>query len=384
MAITTTVHVEGDKMRVKHNRREGKLTQNIDPDKPHLTVRDTPILDAYEELFGDAIREYNAKQKRKDRKIDGAKGYYHKIELDPRQHNAYEAVLTLGNKDNHLSYEDSKDIFLNFLDEFEKQFPNCKVIGFYIHGDEQGAIHAHIDFIPVAHQCKRGISTGVSMSGALAEMGIVPDKDKNPSAIFTDMMRDILDDCTRKQGHEVQEHVHKDKVDRRSWLSTEAYAKMKDNARLDKEQKEISAKLDSDLADLGTVDKTLNVKLEKLNETSEELNDLLIQSTVKDAELQKKQKEIKTLTNTIQSLAQKIPPLNDFLRMLADLWKMMDEYKHRQALLKGLKDEGYTLYNENEGKEIDINALLVEDALNENVEGILAQAEDVIEEFYEM
>lgn len=79
--------------------------------------------------------------------------------------------------------EVQKEIYKAFLEEFQKQNPNMKVIGAYYHADEmrkdgkggfiKGAPHIHLDYIPVAYKCERGQKIQNSMNGALKEQGIL-------------------------------------------------------------------------------------------------------------------------------------------------------------------------------------------------------------------
>lgn len=70
---------------LRHNKRtQDYPTSNIDESLTPLnrTLVDIPLDQMYHELFDDAVEEYNAKQKRNDRKIDD---YYHKIINDKKQ-----------------------------------------------------------------------------------------------------------------------------------------------------------------------------------------------------------------------------------------------------------------------------------------------------------
>ena len=79
--------------------------------------------------------------------------------------------------------EVQKAICKAYVEEFKKQNPNMIVIGAYYHADEmrddgnggfiKGALHLHLDYIPVAYKCKRGQRVQNSMNGALIEQGIV-------------------------------------------------------------------------------------------------------------------------------------------------------------------------------------------------------------------
>ena len=52
--------------------------------------------DVYHELFDEAIERYNAKQKRKDRKIED---YYEHIRTGKQEKVFHEAIFQIGNKD---------------------------------------------------------------------------------------------------------------------------------------------------------------------------------------------------------------------------------------------------------------------------------------------
>ena len=65
MSYTSSFH-HGTDVVIGHNRRDEKHQEekHIDPDGLHETWIDEPIEEAYERLFGEALKEYNEKQKR--------------------------------------------------------------------------------------------------------------------------------------------------------------------------------------------------------------------------------------------------------------------------------------------------------------------------------
>lgn len=145
------------------------------------------IRDVYELEFGQAVKDYNAKQKRKDRKI---KDYYSKVKNAKNQRTQYEFIVQVGNKDNFQHYQDrenndlwqdSKQILKQYFDGFQKRNPNLKVYNAAIHMDEEGAPHMHLNVVPVAHMpnAKRGLRVKPSFNQALAEEGFEIDKQDN-------------------------------------------------------------------------------------------------------------------------------------------------------------------------------------------------------------
>lgn len=128
--------------------------------KIHVLFDEKPE-EAYERIFGEAIKEYDAKQTRSDRKIKNGKNYYEKLKKSKNKVPVYEFIITLGNKDNLPDNpEEVRQIYIEALNDFEKRNPNLEVIGAYYHDDEtrddgkggriQGAPHIHVDYIPVA------------------------------------------------------------------------------------------------------------------------------------------------------------------------------------------------------------------------------------------
>lgn len=128
--------------------------------KTHVLLDEKPE-DAYERIFGEAVKKYDEKQKRSDRKIGSGKKYYEKLKKSKNKVPVYEFIITLGNKDNLPDNpEEVRQIYIEALNSFKTRNPNFEVIGAYYHDDEsrddgkggkvQGAPHLHVDYIPVS------------------------------------------------------------------------------------------------------------------------------------------------------------------------------------------------------------------------------------------
>ena len=128
--------------------------------KTHVLLDEKPE-DAYERIFGEAVKKYDEKQKRSDRKIGSGKKYYEKLKKSKNKVPVYEFIITLGNKDNLPDNpEEVRQIYIEALESFRTRNPNFEVIGAYYHDDEsrdngrggkvQGAPHLHVDYIPVS------------------------------------------------------------------------------------------------------------------------------------------------------------------------------------------------------------------------------------------
>lgn len=158
---------------VAHNRRT-YFAENVDPTRTYLNIEYcfTPIEEAYHQLFDAAQAEYNAKQKRKGRRIEN---YYEKICNGDQEKPFYEVIFQVGNKDDMGAAGENAELAKTILDKFYRSFlernPHLHVYSAHLHMDE-ATPHLHIDFIPFTTGSKRGLSTRVSLKQALADQGI--------------------------------------------------------------------------------------------------------------------------------------------------------------------------------------------------------------------
>lgn len=157
---------------INHNTRAFSA-KNVDTERSIYNVEfcHAEIEEVYHELFDEALERYNAKQKRKDRKIDN---YYEKIRQGKQEKLFHEAVFQIGNKDdmNAKSEEGelAKEILIEFMKDFQKRNPYLHVFSAHLHMDEETP-HVHVDFVPVVCNSKRGLDTRVSLKGGLGEQG---------------------------------------------------------------------------------------------------------------------------------------------------------------------------------------------------------------------
>ena len=157
---------------ISHNER--KFTaQNVDASRTaeNIVLKSEDIKNVYHELFDEALERYNAKQKRKDRKIEN---YYEHIRTGKQEKLFHEVIFQIGNKDDTgcLSEEGqiARSVLIEFAKEFQLRNPQFRVFGVYLHMDE-ATPHLHIDFVPYITDSKRGLDTRVSLKQALAMQG---------------------------------------------------------------------------------------------------------------------------------------------------------------------------------------------------------------------
>lgn len=187
---------------VAHNSRQFKAA-NVDPERTSLNRRycNRNIKKVYEELFGEALEKYNAKQTRSDRKI---KNYYEKIRTSKQEKPFTELVMQIGNHEDTNAQSEFGAKAAEILDEYMKGFqernPHLRVFSAYMHMDESTP-HLHIDFVPFTTGSKRGLETRVSLKSALAQQGITGGtKYETEWSIFTRREKEQLAEIMERHG----------------------------------------------------------------------------------------------------------------------------------------------------------------------------------------
>lgn len=157
---------------INHNSRKFHA-KNTDPKRSYWNVEycNQDIQEVYHELFDKALERYNAKQTRKDRKIED---YYEKIRSGKQEKPFHEIILQIGNKNDMGAETSDGQIAARILDEYMKDFqernPTLRVFSAHLHMDE-ATPHLHIDFVPYTTGSKRGLDTRVSLKQALSALG---------------------------------------------------------------------------------------------------------------------------------------------------------------------------------------------------------------------
>lgn len=187
---------------VAHNSRQFKAS-NVDPERTSLNRRycNRNIKKVYEELFGEALEKYNARQTRSDRKI---KNYYEKIRTSKQEKTFTELVMQIGNHEDTNAQSEFGAKAAEILDEYMKGFqernPHLHVFSAYLHMDESTP-HLHIDFVPFTTGSKRGLETRVSLKSALAQQGITGGtKYETEWSIFTRREKEQLAEIMERHG----------------------------------------------------------------------------------------------------------------------------------------------------------------------------------------
>ena len=167
-----TISVEVGKGSVNHNSRKFRA-ENVDGNRTHLNIDycNERIQAVYHQLFDEALKRYNEKQARADRRISN---YYEKIRSGNQEKPFHEIILQIGNKEDMSATGEYAELARTVLDKyyqgFQERNPNLRVFSAHLHMDE-ATPHIHIDFVPFTTGSKRGLDTRVSLKQALAAQG---------------------------------------------------------------------------------------------------------------------------------------------------------------------------------------------------------------------
>ena len=172
-----------------------------------------PLKDAYEKCFGQALRDYNAAQKRKDRQKDD---YLKEIENSGNKEKTfYENIVQIGKKmdtpvvdENGVMTEEAKaaiEVLDRYAKTFQERNPNLYLFNCVMHLDE-ATPHLHIDYIPVAHGYKNGMKTRNSLTKAFQQMGFAKavSRKQNETVAWQEREREYLTELCREQGIEIE------------------------------------------------------------------------------------------------------------------------------------------------------------------------------------
>ena len=257
--LTGSIHKgSASSSHIGHNRRSVPVPHSDKNRTPlNETFRDIPIEEAYHSLFDDALREYNqgkkpsrqiadyyehimklyadgekkvqearlqgATRKRQARLSSTYQKPYSELIVSVGNIDAYNGVFRNGGEQENLSL----GVLREYINSFEERNPNLYVFGAYLHRDESGVPHLHIDYIAWSDEpTSRGLSKRLSESGAFRQMGL-GDETTFGTIAFQEREREALSEIARRHGIQIIEGKHTKKH-----LSKEEYVLHKEQEKV--------------------------------------------------------------------------------------------------------------------------------------------------------
>ncbi len=244
-----TISIRIGRGSISHNNRKF-VAKNVDESrvKDNIIICRENLKRVYDELFGAALDEYNAKQKRKDRCIEN---YLAHITNGKQEKPFYELVFQIGNKDDTPcgtpDAETAANILQEYYSDFLKRNPHIKVFNAVIHLDE-ATPHLHVDFVPFATGQSRGLSTRNSLNKALEQQGFSAKTNlETPAKQWTDFEKQRLAEVMLKCGIEWEQlGTHNEHL---SVLDYKKQERAKEVAELENKAKSIIVRYNSEISE---------------------------------------------------------------------------------------------------------------------------------------
>lgn len=258
------------KASLRHNNRDF-ISPNVDREriKDNIIIKQEDLGTAYEKIFGKAQAEYNAKQKRADRKIGnyfeklfGKKPSSEIIQNGNKTKSYYEFVAGVGDM-HDTGYDTNPDAaktaeqcLLDYINgnsklgikSFQERNPNLYIFNAIIHADEKTP-HLHFDFIPYADGYKKGMTRQQGYDKAIQQMGYKNFDD------FIHSERAILRQISESHGFEIA----KEKESQRVTLPKQAFIEMNKAQRKNEELKQENEEFKKQIAEAKKIVMTADI-----------------------------------------------------------------------------------------------------------------------------
>lgn len=166
-AFTASIQKSRVASSLKHNQRTLADREELENYGNHINwdetsknvtlVSSNSLRSSVNKIFKPYVDDYNAHQKRKDRKITD---YYTKCLSNRNLTPVQEFVVQFGDKhtifsaDSVQNRDKFKELYSQYLQGFEDRNENLRVASAVIHFDEKGGPHMHVVTIPVGHYTK--------------------------------------------------------------------------------------------------------------------------------------------------------------------------------------------------------------------------------------
>lgn len=344
---------EGDSFSIEHDNRDF-ISPNVDAEKCGRNIHYQGNVDLekfYDQTFQKSYEEYIKKQidaGHKKRVENLPKTYYEFIRQqqleqekikqqmrlekkhfkeihkeDKYQRVAKQIIVQVGNIDDfeHLTPEQAeqlhnqmKDILKEYMETFQTENPNFKIVNAVIHVDEMSmSPHLHLTYVPVA-EMSRGQRVQNSLNSSLKAMGFTTDKQKDENGVWlTAQMKWQTKERTRMiaiaKKHGL--NIGYTKGNRTQSRSIDEYRKARQEERIAESSKKVE-QLEQQADELKTRNQELASEHSELIKKSVETEfDLARKQQDADEKLADTHQELQDLQETIADAEHKINLLDD-------------------------------------------------------------------------
>lgn len=311
--ISYTAHVSNKKSAItsksklaavaKHNLRKYK-SSDYSKDNIVIVYGTSNLIDdvktVYHKEFDEALKEYNKKQTRPDRRIED---YFEHV-AGKEQDMAVEIIIQIGDREFWKQYDDMKSyIKISYeiiLGELIKRLPGFVVANAVVHLDEDSP-HMHIVGVPVADGYKKGLSKQVSKRKVFTKEVL--------SRVLQDELREVankeVNDCFGEQ-------IKKKSKGRNHDLTVAEYKVAQETEHLEQIQEQVND------ADIKLFASQIAYKELERRQTKE-LNE-------KRSELQSVKQELASVTDKANEAVELLDKINAFVSSFRLFAPTIEEY----------------------------------------------------------
>lgn len=238
----------------KHNERRYNHSRSYDKENIKVMYSRTnenlykDVQQIYHDEFDEALKEFNQKQNRDDRKI---KDYLKHVSDSKSNDVAAEIIIQIGDqdfwKDRSMEFKQSMiPCFQKQLDKLQELCPDFKIANAVVHLDEKSP-HMHVVGVPVAKGYKRGLSKRCSKTKVFTQKSLeklqeamrhditLPDCVKEVDSNLKQRTKGRNHDLTKKELTELNEK----KKDLQNSIKLLEYSKKEETAWVDNLTREV-------------------------------------------------------------------------------------------------------------------------------------------------
>lgn len=386
----------------KHNLREYK---SVDYDKNLIDVivgsNDNLLNDikkVYHQEFDEALKKYNQKQKRTDRKI----GNYLTHVSNSRNDIAVEIIIQLGDKDfwKDKDLSDKKIMSYIFKDQIkslEQYCPNFKIASAVIHYDESSP-HIHIVGVPIAKGYKKGMEVQCAKTKVFTKesLSFLQDKMRERAEIGMKLNFELFTDIKLKDKEKGRnKDIPKHSLD-------EYYS-------LERQKKTLQQDIQSNKEEIKFWQEQTNIYMNKVIQTRDKTFELEDRNKQLKEKINKQENELASNNEILVQQAEKIKKMDNVTLLLThteDIDNILEDYtipekkgfwgkieaserqgtfiegmnkKQVQALIQRIKaDDELQIAYDDMIKKAEVEAKLIYSEATANKNKTIAKAEEII------
>lgn len=266
-------------MRHSFNKDFRSREEHIDKDlsSRNIVLRYENLKKAYEQEFGESVKNYNQKQVENGHPERQIENYMQKISDDKQKNVLYEHIIQFGDRNSIGVNGDSNnhiEAMRDFVKGWDERNPNMHLVGAIVHRDEKdGTDHLHLMYFPVARDMTRGLEVQNGYKQALKQMGFeTKAKERTAQIQWEKSEKQELERIGKEHGFEI-EHKHGN----REHFQKDVYKAYAEKEIAEKELRDTREDLESNRNALDNIEKDLQKsrnEIEQLTSITKDLPDM--------------------------------------------------------------------------------------------------------------